>query len=85
MNILDAFFGFSVGDALGVPAEFLSRNKLKENPVTNMEAFGTHNQPAGTWSDDSSLAFCLAESLATKGCDLEDIAKNFVLWYEKDF
>lgn len=85
MKILDAFFGFAVGDALGVPVEFLSRETIRKLPVTDMWAFGTHNQPAGTWSDDSSLAFCLAESLATKGYDLEDIAKNFILWYNEDF
>nr|WP_207555632.1 ADP-ribosylglycohydrolase family protein [Tenacibaculum maritimum] len=28
-----------------------------------MRTFGTHYQPKGTWSDDSSLTFCLAESL----------------------
>lgn len=75
--------GLAVGDALGVPVEFKSRAYLKENPVTEMFGFGTHHQPAGTWSDDSSLAFCLAESL-TKGYDLNDIAKNFVKWYGAD-
>lgn len=75
--------GLAVGDALGVPVEFKSRAYLKENPVTEMFGFGTHYQPAGTWSDDSSLTFCLAESL-TKSYDLNDIAKNFVKWYGAD-
>lgn len=48
-----------------------------------MFGFGTHHQPIGTWSDDSSLAFCLAESLCTD-YDLNDIAKNFVKWYSAD-
>ncbi|WP_163409960.1 ADP-ribosylglycohydrolase family protein [Flavobacterium ajazii] len=81
MNKIESgLFGLAVGDALGVPVEFKSRNYLKENPVTEMFGFGTHHQPAGTWSDDSSLAFCLAESLCS-GYDLNDIAKNFVKWY----
>ncbi len=84
MKILDAFLGLAVGDALGVPVEFLGRETIRKLPVTDMWAFGTHNQEAGTWSDDSSLAFCLAESL-TKGYDLEDIANNFVLWYDDSF
>ena len=37
------------------------------DPVTGMRAFGTHHQPAGTWSDDASLTFCLAETLALPG------------------
>lgn len=76
-------FGLAVGDALGVPVEFLSRDDLRENPVTEMLGFGTHHQPIGTWSDDSSLTFCLAESLCS-GYDLNDIAKNFVKWFSGD-
>ncbi|WP_343704917.1 ADP-ribosylglycohydrolase family protein [Flavobacterium sp.] len=83
-NIVESgLFGLAVGDALGVPVEFQSRAYLKQNPVTEMFGFGTHHQPIGTWSDDSSLAFCLAESLCS-GYDLTDIAKNFVKWYSAD-
>jgi ADP-ribosylglycohydrolase len=49
-----------------------------------MIGYGSWNQPPGTWSDDSSLAFCLAESL-TKGYNLEDIAANFVRWKQASF
>lgn len=83
-KIIDTFLGFTIGDALGVPVEFISRHVLKENPVKGMLAFGTHQQPAGTWSDDSSLALCLAEALCT-GYDLNAIANNFVRWYENAF
>jgi ADP-ribosylglycohydrolase len=44
-----------------------------------MIGYGTHNQPVGTWSDDSSLAFCLAESLC-QGLDLRDIADKCCKW-----
>ncbi len=83
-NISSAFLGMAIGDALGVPVEFLSRQQITTNPVTNMRAYGTHNQPAGTWSDDSSLAFCLAESLC-KGYDVWNIGNNFLKWYENTF
>lgn len=83
-KIKSGLFGLAIGDALGVPVEFESRAFLKENPVTEMTGFGTHNQPIGTWSDDSSLTFCLAESLC-KGFDLSDIARNFVKWYSSEF
>lgn len=82
-TIESGLFGLAVGDALGVPVEFKSRTYLKQNPVTEMFGFGTHHQPPGTWSDDSSLAFCLAESLC-KGYDLFDIARNFVKWYSAE-
>ena len=55
--------GVAVGDSLGVPVEFKSRAYLNENPVTDMQEFGTFNQPKGTWSDDTSLTLCLAESI----------------------
>ena len=81
---IDALIGMAVGDALGVPVEFLSRDTLKLSPVVGMRGYGSHNQPIGTWSDDSSLAFCLAESLR-KGYDLNDIANNFLKWYEENY
>ena len=57
----DIPFGVAVGDALGVPVEFNSRQTIALKPVTDMTGFGTYNLPAGTFSDDSSLAFCLAD------------------------
>ena len=76
---LDILMGLSIGDALGVPVEFQSRHSLSLKPVTSMIGEGIHSQPAGTWSDDSSLAFCLAESLC-KGYDLKDIGRLFLKW-----
>ena len=62
-NIYQAIlFGIAVGDALGVPVEFESREKIAKNPVTDMIGYGTHGMPAGTFSVDSSLTFCLAEA-----------------------
>lgn len=77
--IHSALIGLAVADALGVPVEFRAREELKLDPVKGMRAYGTYNQPAGTWSDDSSMAFCIAESLV-KGYDLKDIALNFINW-----
>lgn len=78
-KIKGALFGLAVGDALGVPVEFESRNYLAMNPVNDMIGFRVWNQPAGTWSDDTSLAFCLAESL-TDGYDLKRTAGYFIAW-----
>ncbi len=78
-NIKSALFGVAVGDALGVPVEFRSRATISQNPVKDMIGYGTYNLPAGTFSDDSSLTFCLAEAL-TQGFDLNIIGNNFVQW-----
>lgn len=78
-RIKEALLGVAVGDALGVPIEFRSRSALQADPVANMRAYGSHRQPAGTWSDDSSLTFCLAEML-TGGFSLEVLARHFVRW-----
>lgn len=77
----DVLLGVAVGDALGVPVEFIPRKGLVNEPVTDMRAFGSHRQPAGTWSDDSSLTFCLAEMLC-KGYNLQDLSNRFVNWKE---
>ena len=83
-NIKSVLFGVAVGDALGVPVEFNTREEIKENPITDMIGFGTYSLPAGTFSDDSSLTFCLAEAL-TNEFDLNRIGRNFVNWYHNDY
>ncbi len=74
-----ALLGLVVGDALGVPVEFKSREAISKKPVTDMIGFGTYNLPEGTWSDDSSLALCLADVLGDN-YDLEKIGESFTDW-----
>jgi ADP-ribosyl-[dinitrogen reductase] hydrolase len=83
-KIKGTLFGLAVGDALGVPVEFKQREYLEAFPIKGITGYGSWNQPPGTWSDDSSLAFCLAESLA-KGYDLNDMAQNFMNWMQNGF
>ena len=83
-EIKSALFGVAIGDALGVPVEFKSREYLQQKPVIDMMGYGTYNQPAGTFSDDSSMTFCLAESL-THDFDLNHIAQNFVKWRDENY
>jgi ADP-ribosylglycohydrolase len=80
----DILFGVAVGDALGVPVEFKERNIIAQDPVTDMRGYGTHDQPPGTWSDDSSLTFCLAECLCAS-YDLRDLADRFINWYNHNY
>lgn len=81
---MEILFGVAVGDALGVPVEFQPRSALKANPVTDMREYGTYNQPKGTWSDDSAMTFCLAESLS-KAYNLDDIAQTSLKWLSENY
>ncbi len=81
---LDGMMGLVTGDALGVPVQFLEREEIRnrpEGPVTGMESGGVYDMPAGTWSDDSSMALAALESIRRKGgIDPGDIMLNFVKW-----
>jgi ADP-ribosylglycohydrolase len=81
---LSGLMGLCVGDALGVPVEFTSRAERVKSPVTTMLGYGTWNQPPGTWSDDSSLSFCLTECLC-RGYSLDAIANSFWRWYKEAY
>lgn len=83
MKTRDALFGVAIADALGVPVEFRSRDSIAKKPVTDMIGYGTYMQPPGTWSDDSSLTFCLAEAL-TAEYNLHTIARNFQSWLHQN-
>ena len=84
-TVQSMLLGSAVADALGVPVEFKSRAELKKNPVTDMREFGTWRQPAGTWSDDTSLTVATMESIARLGrIDYYDILNNFARWYTQD-
>lgn len=79
-KVRGAVFGFVVGDALGVPVEFTSREERMEDPVANMRSGGVHGQAAGTWSDDTSMTICVMDSLIEKGIDYEDQMRRFEDW-----
>lgn len=76
---ISAIIGLVVGDALGVPVEFKSRAELKDSPVTGMRGYGTHGQPAGTWSDDSSMAIATMEWLG----EIENSEPDYKLLMDK--
>ena len=79
----NAMYGLAIGDALGVPFEFMDRGSFE---CTGMTEYGTHNQPAGTWSDDTSMTIATAKSLKDNGgmVNIEDITDNFQLWADED-
>lgn len=77
----DGIMGVVIGDALGMPIQFLPRAKVRENPLTGMVSFGTYNKPVGTWSDDSSMTLATLDSIRQmQGIDPDDIMSRFVAW-----
>ena len=72
--------GAVIGDALGVPGEFMERDELRTNPITGMRGGGAHGQIAGSWSDDTSMILATMDSLIRKGIDYEDQMKCFSKW-----
>ncbi|MGB2925071.1 MAG: ADP-ribosylglycohydrolase family protein [Limnothrix sp.] len=87
-QIRAGLMGVCVADALGVPVEFSSRGDRQQNPVTTMQGYGTYNQPPGTWSDDSSLTFCLAEAIADVGISdelCEHLGRKMGLWLKQAY
>lgn len=74
-----AIYGLAIGDAIGVPYEFKHRGTFT---CTDMIGFGTHNQPIGTWSDDTSLTLATLDSINKYNEEINyaDIRKNFKNW-----
>jgi ADP-ribosylglycohydrolase len=72
--------GLAVGDALGAAVEFQLPGMFE--PVTGYRAGGPHELSPGEWTDDTSLALALADSIAGAGWDLNDQAKRYVSWWQ---
>ena len=73
--------GLAVGDALGTTLEFQWRDE--QPPVTEIVGGGPWDLPPGYWTDDTSMALCLADSLIA-GADLDqrDLMERFLRWYQ---
>jgi ADP-ribosylglycohydrolase len=71
-----------VGDALGTTLEFRSPGTFA--PITDMVGGGPFNLKLGQWTDDTSMALCLAESLiACKGFNPKDQMERYVRWWKE--
>jgi len=74
--------GLAAGDTLGVSVEFRPPGTFE--PVTGMAGGGYHDLRPGEWTDDTSLALCLAESLIERrGFDPIDQLERYVRWYRE--
>lgn len=75
-----ALVGLAVGDAVGTTLEFKPRGTF--NPITDMEGGGPFRLRKGEWTDDTSMALCLANSLLTKkGFDPVDQMNRYCNWW----
>lgn len=76
-----AFLGLALGDALGTTLEFSPRDTYL--PLTDLVGGGPFHLAPGEWTDDTSMALCLAESLLESGFDPIDQAKKYLLWMQE--
>lgn len=85
IEVKDGIIGLVVGDALGVPVEFSGKYERSIDPVIDMREYGTHHQPKGTWSDDSSMTIATMVSIVNKNkIDYDDIMNEFINWCRHD-
>ncbi|MFZ6780497.1 ADP-ribosylglycohydrolase family protein [Undibacterium sp. Ji83W] len=78
---LGALAGLACGDAVGTTVEFSARGSF--TPVTDMTGKGPFGLLPGEWTDDTSMALCLAESLLTKGgFDAKDQLGRYLNWWK---
>lgn len=72
--------GLACGDAVGTTVEFRSRGSFE--PVMDMVGGGPFGLSAGSWTDDTSMALCLADSLLERGgFDARDQMGRYVNWW----
>lgn len=72
-------YGLAIGDALGAPVEFKFPGEFA--PVTIYRSGGPHSLNAGEWTDDTSMALALADSLA-RGWDTKDQLTRYLDWFQ---
>src|SRR4051794_11593665 len=79
-----ALLGLAVGDAVGTTVEFQPPGTFA--PVTDMVGGGPFQLPAGAWTDDTSMALCLAESLVEcGGFDPVDQLERYSRWWREGY
>ena len=78
-----ALLGLACGDAVGTTAEFMTRGSFPL--LTDMVGGGPFELQAGQWTDDTSMALCLATSLNERGFDPQHQMELYLRWYEHGY
>lgn len=76
-----SLLGLAVGDALGAAVEFRSPGSF--SPVTGYRGGGPHGLAPGEWTDDTSMALALADSIGSVGWDINDQMRRYLRWWWK--
>lgn len=84
MRYQGCMIGLAAGDALGTTVEFKAPGSF--SPLTDMVGGGPFRLEPGQWTDDTSMALCLAESLIEKkGFDPKDQMERYVRWWKEGY
>ncbi|CAF3409793.1 unnamed protein product [Rotaria socialis] len=85
-RIQGSMFGLAIGDALGAHVEFRPRSFLVDSPVTDLKGGGTWGLQPGQFTDDTSMALCLANSLiACQDFVPYDQLVRYKWWYRNGY
>lgn len=81
-RFIGSLFGLAVGDCVGASVEFCPPGTFE--PVHNMIGGGPFRLAPGEWTDDTSMALCLAQSMIEhNGFNADDQMQRYLSWYEK--
>jgi ADP-ribosylglycohydrolase len=81
---IGALLGLACGDAVGTTLEFRSPGSF--TPIDDMVGGGPFGLKPGEWTDDTSMALCLAESLLDRGdLDPADQMRRYLLWWHTGY
>jgi ADP-ribosyl-[dinitrogen reductase] hydrolase len=83
-RFLGSLIGLAVGDCMGAAVEFCPPGSFE--PVNDMRGGGPFDLKPGEWSDDTSMALCLADSIIeSNGFDADDQMQRYCRWYKEGY
>lgn len=89
MKVQDRYIGclvgLAVGDAYGTTFEFTNRSKMPKELPDDIVGGGPFNLKPGEWTDDTSMALCLAESLIEEGWNADDQMRRYIKWWQEGY
>jgi len=80
-RVRDGIFGLAVGDAMGLPTEFMNREVLLVKPVLKMTPKISAGIPKGAWGDNTSLTIATMDAMSKSGLNYTAMADNYVRWF----
>jgi len=84
-RFLGCLIGLAVGDAYGTTYEFMDRSKMPSELPDDIVGGGPFDMKPGEWTDDTSMALCLAESIVDNGWDTDDQMRRYIKWWQEGY